>query len=219
MVAGKNLRILIADDHQLVREGLHLLVTHETDWEVCATASTGREALELAQQHQPDVAVLDLSMPELSGIDLVRDFKRHLPKVELVLFSAEESEEMIEQLFAAGVKSFIAKADASDSLIAAIRAAAQHRPYFTSQTARIVFARFENKASAASHGSGEKLTPREREIIRLIAKGKSNKEVASFLGVSTRTVETHRATLMRKLGMRSTAELVRYAIRNRIIQA
>jgi two-component system response regulator NreC len=214
------LRILIVDDHSVVREGLRLIISHESNWEVCGLASNGSEAIEKAAELQPDIILLDLNMPDLSGLEVVREVRRRLPKVELVIFSAEQSEQLIEQLFDAGAKSFVRKVDPPELLIAAIKAAAQHRPYFTFESSQILFSRLLNKGDGhSSPRDGEKLTARERQIIRHVAEGKSNKESAATLGVSIRTIETHRASFMRKLGAYSTAAVVRYAIRNRLIEA
>lgn len=214
------LRILIADDHEVVRDGLRALIEHEPGWEVCATAVTGREAVETAKQLKPDIAVLDMTMPELSGLEATRQIKRALPLTEVLVFSAHRSEEVVAQVFDAGAKSYICKADAGRHLVAAIRSLAEHKPFFTPEVSEILFSRFlaadPRRASAAAE---QKLTTREREIVRLLAEGRSNKETASLLGISIRTSETHRASLMRKLGLDSLPALVRYAIRNHIIEA
>lgn len=215
-----NVRVLIADDHEVVREGLRALVEHEEGWEVCATARTGREAVELAKKLKPDVAVLDMTMPELSGLEAVRQIKRALPLTEVLVFSAHRSEEVIAQVFDAGAKSYICKADAGRHLIAAIRSLAEHKPFFTPEVSEILFAKFLAADASRRNGLAEqKLTIREREIVRLLAEGRSNKDTAGLLGISVRTSETHRASLMRKLGLDSLAALVRYAIRNHIIEA
>ena len=214
------LRILIADDHQVVREGLRALIEHEPGWEVCGVATTGLEAVARAKELKPDVAVLDMSMPELSGLEAVRQIKHALPLTEVLVFSAHRSEELVAEVFDAGAKSYISKADAGRHLVDAIRALAEHKPFFTTEISEILFARF--LAADTRHKQGlpdPKLTTREREIVRLLAEGRSNKETAGLLGISVRTSETHRASLMRKLGVDSVASLVRYAIRNHIIEA
>jgi two-component system response regulator NreC len=214
------LRILIADDHEVVREGMRALIEHEPGWEVCGTAMTGQEAVDTAKKLKPEVVVLDMTMPELDGLDVLREIKRALPNTEVVIFSAHHSEEVIEQLFDAGAKSYIQKSDASRHLVAAIRSLAEHKPFFTPEISQILFAKFLSinpwkKRGAQKHT----LTDRERDVVRLLALGSSNKEVAKTLGVSVRTAETHRGVLMRKLGLDSLAALVRYAIRNNIIDA
>ena len=216
----KALRILIADDHDVVRQGLTALIEHEPGWEVCGTARTGREAVERAKELKPDVAVLDMTMPELSGVEAVRQIKRALPLTEVLVFSAHRSEEVVAQVFDAGAKSYICKADAGRHLVDAIRSLAEHKPFFTAEVSEILFSRFLAADAGRKNGPAEqKLTTREREIVRLLAEGRSNKETAGLLGISVRTSETHRASLMRKLGLDSLAGLVRYAVRNHIIEA
>jgi two-component system response regulator NreC len=213
------LRILIADDHEVVREGMRTLIEHEPGWEVCGTARNGQEAVDTAKKLKPAVVVLDMTMPELDGLEALRQIKQALPDIEVMIFSAHHSEEVIEQLFDAGAKSYIQKSDAGRYLVAAIKSLAVHKPFFTPEISQILFAKFisvvaRKKQSGAEHY----LTAREREIVRLLAEGHSNKQIASSLGISIRTAETHRATLMRKLGIDSLAALVRYAIRNNIIE-
>ncbi len=215
----KPLRILIADDHDAVREGVRALLEHQPGWEVCGTAATGREALEQAQKLKPDVVILDLTMPELNGLDAVRLIKRALPDTEVLIFSAHESEDIIAQVFEAGAKSYITKSDSSRHLVAAVRSLGEHKPFFTGNVSNILFARFLTKPRANGHFASPKLSSREREVVQLLSLGKSNKEAAGVLGISTRTTETHRAAVMRKLGLQSLADLVRYAIRNSIIEA
>jgi len=213
-------RILIADDHEVVREGMRALIEHEEGWEVCGIATNGQQAVETAKRLKPEVVVLDMAMPELDGLEALRQIKRALPNTEVVVFSAHHSEDVIEQLFDAGAKSYIQKSDASRYLVTAIKSLAEHRPFFTPEISQILFAKFFSAgARKKQSGSEHSLTTREREIVRLLAEGHSNKEVASSLGISIRTTETHRATLMRKLELESLAALVRYAIRNNIIEA
>jgi DNA-binding NarL/FixJ family response regulator len=159
-------------------------------------------------------------MPELDGLEALREIKRALPNTEVVIFSAYHSEEVIEQLFDAGAKSYIQKSDGSRHLVAAIKSLAEHKPFFTSEISQILFAKFlSGSAGKRQNGQEHAVTSRERDVVRLLAGGNSNKEVANCLGISIRTAETHRATLMRKLGLESLAALVRYAIRNHIIDA
>lgn len=212
------LRILIADDHEVVRDGMRALIEHEPGWEVCGTAMTGQEAVDAAKKLKPEVVVLDITMPELDGLDVLREIKRALPDTEVVIFSAHHSEEVIEQLFDAGAKSYIQKSDASRHLVAAIRSLAEHKPFFTPEISQVLFAKFLEVNPWKKRGAQKHtLTDRERDVVRLLAEGSSNKEVAKTLGVSVRTAEAHRGVLMRKLGLDSLAALVRYAIRNNII--
>ncbi len=213
----KKLRILLVDDHEVVREGVRRLIEKETGWEVCGEAVDGRKAVALAVKLAPDIVVLDLSMPELNGLEAARQIKRALPKTEVLIFTGEESEQVIHEVFAAGARSYILKSDIGEHLIAAIRALGQHKHYFTSRISEIVFARYVDGKSGEGHDKTEGLTPREREIVQLLGEGKSNKETSAVLHISIKTVETHRAAVMRKLRLDSFADLIRYAIRNKIV--
>jgi two-component system response regulator NreC len=215
----EKLRILLADDHEVARHGVRMLIEKEADWEVCGEAVDGRKAVALAEKLTPDVAVLDIGMPELNGLDAARQIKRALPKTEVLIFTGEESEQLIHDVFATKARSYILKSDVGQHLVAAIRALGQHKHYFTNRISEMVFARYLDGASGAGRDKTEGLTPREREIVQLLAEGKSNKEVGTLLGISIKTVETHRATTMHKLRLDSFAGLVRYAIRNKIVAA
>jgi len=215
-----NVRVLVADDHEAVLEGVRALLEREAGLEVCGVASNGRDAVTYATKMKPDVVVLDMTMPDLDGISAIRQIKRALPETEVVVYSAHSSEEAIEEAFDAGAKSYIGKAGTSRDLIDAIRSVAEHKPFFTPEISQILFGKFLGADGPKKAGTSEqKLTPREREVVRLLAQSSSNKEIAAALGISVRTAETHRATLMRKLGIKSLAGLVRYAIRNNIIEA
>jgi two-component system, NarL family, response regulator NreC len=216
----RRLKVLVADDHEVMRTGVRALIEQEPGWQVCGTATNGQEAVEVARKLKPDVVVLDMTMPELDGLEALREIKHALPNTEVVIFSAYHSEEVIEQLFDAGAKSYIQKSDGSRHLVAAIKSLAEHKPFFTSEISQILFAKFlSGSAGKKQNGQEHAVTSRERDVVRLLAGGNSNKEVANSLGISIRTAETHRATLMRKLGLESLAALVRYAIRNNIIDA
>lgn len=213
------IRVLIADDHEVVRDGIRALIERQPDLEVCALAANGREAVDLACKTEPDVVVMDITMPVLDGVEAIRQIRKAAPETELVVFSAHNSAEIVEEVLDAGAKSYIEKTDASQHLVAAIRSLAEHKPFFTSQTSEILFAKFLSPdGKKQSKPARQKLTPREREIVRLLAQSSSNRDIAATLGISIRTVETHRATLMRKLGIRSVAGLVRYAIRRHLIE-
>jgi len=215
----KAVRVLIADDHEVVLEGVRSLIERQPDLEVCGLATTGREAVDLARKTNPDVVVLDLTMPELDGLDAIRQIKKALPETEVVVFSAHPSEDLIEEVFEAGAKSYIEKVEASRDLVSAIRSLAEHKPFFTSQTSEVLFSKFLLPGAKKQPDRVEpKLTARERQIVSLLAQSGSNKEIATTLGISIRTVETHRATLMHKLGVHSVAGVVRYAIRHHIIE-
>jgi DNA-binding NarL/FixJ family response regulator len=173
----------------------------------------------LAEKLKPDVVVLDFGMPELNGLDATRQIRKNLPKTEVLIFTGEENEQLIHDVFAAGARSYILKSDLGQHLVAAIRALGRHKHYFTTRISEVVFARYLDGGSGAGQDKAEGLTPREREIVQLLGEGKSNKDVATLLGISIKTVETHRAAIMRKLQLDSFADLVRYAIRNKIIAA
>ena len=216
----KRLRILIADDHEVVREGTRLMLESEPGWEICGVAKTGREAVEQAKELRPDIAVLDMSMPDLTGLEAARKIKRASPNSEVIIFTATESEELIRDVFESGAKSYILKADAGSHLVDAVKSVSQHKPFFTSKVSDVLFAKFLDRSPDQPAGNSvEPLTSRERDIVRLLAEGKSNKEVANVLGLSVRTAETHRANVMRKLGVSSLAELVRYAVREKLVES
>jgi DNA-binding NarL/FixJ family response regulator len=216
------LRILIADDFDVVREGARVLIERQPGWEVCGQAANGVAAVELAEKLEPDIVVLDMTMPELNGLEAARKIKKLLPKCEALMLTGRESDELIREVFESGVKSYILKSQTTEHLVPAIQSLAQHKPYFTSGVAEVLFARMLQKTAPKREDADEnddRLTTREREIVQLLAEGKSNKEVADKLGISLRTAETHRAAIMRKLRVDSLAAIVRYAIRHHIIEA
>jgi DNA-binding NarL/FixJ family response regulator len=209
-------RILMADDHEIVREGLRALIENQPGWEICGEASTGREAVTLAGQLKPDVVIMDVGMPELNGLDASRQIKRVLPEVEVLIFTANETEEIVRQIFQAGARGYLLKSEANKHLIPAIEMLCKHRTYFSSKVSEMIFSGYLQGKMGVEDVV---LTPRERETVQLIAEGKSNKEIAAVFGISVKTVETHRATIMRKLRLDSVAGLVKYAIRNGIVEA
>jgi DNA-binding NarL/FixJ family response regulator len=210
------LRILLADDHSIVRRGLKELLEEHVGWNVCAEAVTGREAVEMAVEHRPHVAVLDLSMPELNGLEATRRIRQAAPETEVLVFTMHESEELVREVLAAGARGYLLKSDAADQLVPAVESLAKHKPFFTGRISEVVLEGFLKTAGSAS--ATQRLTSREREIVQLLAEGHSNKRIAKLLDLSVKTVETHRAAVMRKLELGSLPDLVRFAIRNRIIQ-
>jgi DNA-binding NarL/FixJ family response regulator len=214
-------RILVADDHQVVRTGLRALLESKTGWQVCAEASNGREAVEKAGQLKPDVAVLDIGMPLLNGVEATRQIRKLSPQTEILILTMHDSEQLVQEVLAAGAHGYILKDDADRNLIAAVDALRRHKPYLSSRVSEAA----SNAGSSSEDGSKfsqasrSRLTPREREIVQLLAEGKSNKEIAGYLGISVKTAETHRANIMLKLDFHSLADLVRYAVRNNIIQS
>ncbi len=214
------LRILIADDHPMIRQGLRQLLEQQRDWEVCAEASTGRQAVELASKLAPHVVVLDLAMPELNGLEATRQIKKALPNTEILVFTMHETEDLTRDVLSAGALGYLLKSDASRHIVAAIQALAEHQPYFTWKVSKTMLDVYiKHGQSPDKVPAFNQLTAREREIVQLLAEGRSNKAVSALLGISVKTAETHRAAIMKKLGISSIAELVRYAIRNSIIEA
>jgi DNA-binding NarL/FixJ family response regulator len=211
-----SVRILLADDHEIVREGVRAMIERQPGWEICGEASTGREAVAQAQALEPDLVIMDIGMPELNGLDATRQIKRLLPQVEVLIFTANETEEIVRQVFQSGARGYLLKAEASKHLLPAIEMLRKHRTYFSSKVSEMIFSGY---MQGRLGGEDSALTPRERETVQLIAEGKSNKEIAELFGISVKTVETHRAAIMRKLKLDSFAGLVRYAIRNGIIEA
>jgi len=212
------LRILIVDDHAVVRRGVRSLLESQPGWEVAGEAATGREAVDLATRLQPDIVVMDLSLPELNGLDATRQILKESPRSEILVLTMHHSEELARNVLQAGARGYVLKSDADQSLIAAIESLRQHKPFLTSTVTEFVLDDYMRRTEAPDGGL-VKVTAREREIIQLLAEGKSNKETASTLGISVKTIEAHRANIMRKLHLRSVSELVRYAIRNKIVQA
>lgn len=208
-------RILIADDHEVVRSGLRAILEAHKDWEVVAEARDGKEAITMALETRPDVAVIDYSLPIMNGIEATRQIRARLPRSEVLLFTMHDSEELIGQLLQAGARAFLCKSDAKEYLVAAIESLAAHKPFFTGKISEKLLDSF---LTAQGHNPVDLLSARERVIVQLIAEGHSNKEMSGVLNISVKTVETHRASAMRKLNVTSTASLVRYAIRNKLIQ-
>ena len=212
------IRILIADDHELVRRGLAAQLSQNPRWSVVAEATDGREAVEQALRLKPDLIVLDLTMPELNGLSAARRILAADPGARILILTMHESEQLVREVLAAGALGFVLKSDAGGTLVAALEALLEGRPFFTSKVARIVLDGYL-RAPAAEAAGPPVLSPRELEIAQLLAEGKSNKEVAKALAISVKTAETHRGNIMRKTGSTSLADLVRYAIRNGIIEA
>ena len=213
-----SLGIVIVDDHAVVRRGVRALLESQPGWKVLGEAVTGREAVELAKRLQPDVVVMDLSLPELNGLDAARQILKDSPRTEILVLTMHHSEELARDVLQAGARGYVLKSDADQSLIAAVENLRQHKPFLTSTVTEFVLDDYVHRTEEES-ASPAAVTPREREIIQLLAEGRSNKETASALGVSVKTVEAHRANIMRKLRLKSVSDLVRYAIRNKIVQA
>jgi DNA-binding NarL/FixJ family response regulator len=217
----KTVRILIADDHDIIRRGLKQLLTSRAGWEVCGEAKTGREAVTLAEQLKPEIVVMDISMPDLNGLEAARRIHKLFPKMGILILTLHFSDQLLRDIVEAGARAYIMKSDADRDLISAIEALANHRTFFTARAAEILLDRFSMQHSVPDPEAHlrNRLTSREREIVQLLAEGKSSKEVAVALGISVKTAETHRANIMKKLDMHSVSEVVRYAVKNQIIEA
>jgi DNA-binding NarL/FixJ family response regulator len=211
------LRILVADDHPVVRAGLRSLLEFRPGWVVCAEAANGHEAVEQADKLKPDVAVLDIGMPLLNGVEATRQIHKVSPETEVLILTMHDSELLVQQVLEAGARGYILKDDADRTLLAAVDALRHHKPFFSSRVAESLI-RGPGAVEPSRKLSRGRLTPRERQIVQLLAEGKSNKEVAVVLRISVKTVETHRANIMLKLGLHSITALVRYALRNKIIE-
>jgi DNA-binding NarL/FixJ family response regulator len=213
------LRIVIVDDHAVVRRGVRALLESQPGWEVTAEATTGREAVDLVTRLRPHVVVMDLSLPELNGLEATRQIVKASPQTEVLVLTMHHSEQLARDVLQAGARGYVLKSDADQSLIAAVDSLRQHKPFLTSKVTEFVLDGYIRQSDVSDDGAPKDVvTPREREIIQLLAEGNSNKETASRLGISVKTIEAHRANIMRKLRLRSTSDLVRYAIRNRIVQ-
>ena len=217
----KNLRILVADDHDVVRRGIKSLIESRPEWRVCDEARSGREAVAKADEQKPDIVVLDISMPDLNGLEAARRIRKVSPSSEILILSIHYSDQLIKGILDAGVRGFVVKSDSDRDLITALESLANHKPFFTSIATEVMLTNFQRPGSlpASVEILPSRLTSREREIVQLLSEGKSSKEVASSLGISVKTAETHRVNIMRKLEIHSISELVRYAVRNEIVEA
>lgn len=213
-------RILVADDHEVVRQGVRTLLEAQPGWEVCGEAADGREAVEMTKRLKPDVVILDITMPNLNGLEATRQILKADPKARVLILSMHESDQVVREVLDAGARGYVLKSDAGRNLVAAVEALRLHNTFFTSKVAEMVMSGYRKAAPPTSGETPppERLTPREREVVQLLAEGKSSKEVAVALDLSVKTAETHRANIMRKLEIHSVSDLVRYAVRNKIIE-
>ncbi len=209
-------RVLLADDHTIVRQGLVRLLADAGDCEVVAEASDGMEAVEMARRDRPDVAVLDLTMPRLSGLEAARRIHEELPKTRILVLTVHEEEEYVVPVIRAGASGYLVKDSAAEELLAAVRALARGEGYFGPQAARVLAEQYRHPERSPEDPYGA-LTPREREVFHWVIEGKTTKETAKALGISVKTAENHRTRLMDKLRVHNTAELVRYAARKGLL--
>jgi two-component system, NarL family, response regulator NreC len=212
------LRILLADDHTLVRQGLRKVLEERPDWQVVAEAGNGRDAVRLAEEHRPDVAVVDVAMPLLNGVEATRQIARRAPQTKILVLSMYSDEAYVTQILKAGAIGYLLKDSADVDLLQAVQSVAQGKSFFSPAVGRLMADDYARQRGDAAADRYELLSDREREIFQLVAEGKTNKEIASLLFISISTVETHRARIMEKLDLHSAAEIVLYAVRRGVVR-
>ncbi len=215
---NKSFRIFIADDHEVVRRGIRSLLEGHAGWEVCGEARDGRDAVIKVAELKPDLVLLDVGMPNLNGLDAARQILNATPGTRILILTVHESEAVIREVLEVGARGFLLKSDAGRDLISAVEALQRRSTFFTSSVAEMVLEGYLHRGADPSKPMKDRLTSREREVVQLLAEGKTSKEVAVVLNLSVKTAETHRTNVMRKLDLHSVADLVRYAVRNRIVQ-
>jgi len=221
MGMAQPLQIVIVDDHEIVRKGLRATLEGHPGWQIIGEAANGREALAVVEKFKPDVVVMDISMPELNGLETTRQLLMIEPRARVLVLTLHETDQLIHEVLAAGARGYLLKSDATSHLVTAVETLANGGTYFTQKVSDLLLAGYLNNP-VPSNAVGDqipRLSPRETEILQLLAEGKSNKEIAAVLNLSVKTVETHRANIMGKLELHSFSELVRYAIRNAIIES
>jgi DNA-binding NarL/FixJ family response regulator len=216
----KPVKILIADDHEFIRHGVRTVIEKQGQWQVVGETANGRDTVAMAERTGADVVVMDISMPELNGLDATRQIVKSRPHTKVLVLSMHDSEQIIKEVLASGARGYILKSDAARDLVLAIESLLEGKTFFTPKVSELVLngylRRAEPRAPTQEPAAGDPLTIREREILQLLAEGKSNKAIAASLSISARTVETHRRNLMSKLNLHSIADVVRYALRQRI---
>jgi DNA-binding NarL/FixJ family response regulator len=208
-------RILIADDHEVVRSGLRSILEAHEGWEVVAEARDGKEAITKAVVTKPDVAIIDYSLPMMNGVEATRQIRARVPTAEVLIFTMHDSDVLIGELLEAGARAYLLKSDAKQYLIAAVESLAGHKPFFTGRVTEQLLETFLAKQQVKTDAA---LSPRERVVVQLIAEGHGNKDMSEILNLSVKTIESHRAAAMRKINVTSTAAIVRYAIRNKLVE-
>jgi DNA-binding NarL/FixJ family response regulator len=214
-------RILIADDHDVARGGIRALLENHPGWQVCGEAKDGRETVDLVAKTKPDLILLDIGMPNLNGLEATRQILATAPEALILILTMHDTDQLVREVLRAGARGFLFKSDAGRDLITAVEALQQGRTFFTTRVSQLVLSGFLDRGQPGEESperNFELLTSREREVIQLLAEGKTSKEVAVALDLSVKTAETHRTNLMRKLDLHSVADLTRYAVRNGIVQ-
>src|SRR4051812_44849928 len=209
------IRVLIADDHDVVRSGVRAILESQGGVEIVGEAEDGKAAVVAALATNPDVVVLDYSLPLMNGIEVTRQIRTRVPGAEVLIFTMHDTTALVREVLEAGAKGFLLKSDAKRFLIAAVESLADHKPFFTGKVSEALLESFLGKGAAPD----SLLSARDKSVIQLIAEGQTNKQMADVLNISLKTVETHRATAMRKLNLDTTAALIRYAVRNKIVEA
>ncbi|MGO4388257.1 response regulator [Microvirga sp. 2YAF29] len=207
-------RILIADDHDVVRSGVRTILEGHEGWDVIGEARDGKEAIDRAQEMRPDIVILDYGLPLVNGVEATRQIRHRVPGVEVLIFTMHDTDTLVRDVLEAGARGFLLKSDAKQFLVSAVESLAAHKPFFTGKVSETLLETYLSKGVA----NASTLTSREKAVVQLIAEGKTNKQIANILNVSTKTVETHRALALRKLNLDSTAALIRYAIKNKLVE-
>lgn len=210
------LSILVADDHEVVRRGIRSLLEARPEWKVCGEASTGQEAIDRAGKLRPALVLLDLTMPDLDGLDAIPHIRRVSPETKILVLTMHDSGEMATRVLAAGASGLVLKSDAARDLVRAVQAIVRGQPFLSPAVTKLILGQFAK--TSQPRPSPRDVTPRELDVLKLLALGRSNKEVAAALDVSVKTVDVHRANIMRKLGLRTYSDLIRFAIRHQIIE-
>src|ERR1700727_2180981 len=216
------LQLLLADDHEIVRQGIRSMLETQRDCKVVGEAADGRQAVSMTKELNPDVVILDIGMPSLNGLEATRQILKMRPQTKVLILTMHESDSVIREVLDAGARGYILKTDAGRDLVAAVESLRRNKTFFTSRVSQMIldgFLKGDARPVSDTQPKAGRLTARQREIVQLLAEGKSSKEVAVALGLSVKTAETHRANIMRRLDCHSVSELVRYAVRNNIIEA
>lgn len=208
-------KVMVVDDHLIVRRGIISMITDDPAFVVCGEADDGPQALEIARETRPDIVVLDISLPRIGGIDVAVQLRRIVPDAEILFLTVHDNEKIVSDALRVGARAYVLKSECDDKLMEALRALARHQPYFAAHVSERLL---ESYLHAHASFDPVQLSPRERQVVTLVAEGNSNKVIASMLGVSVKTIETHRSSAMRKVGAKSSADLALYAARNRLVQ-